>query len=86
MARRIADAMALGCRWIITETGEKTPERLNPSYHNMLCIGFKLAYTQPNYMLAALLQANGLTGTLKEQIQSEGIGMPKSNWSRVVHR
>ncbi len=52
-ARRIGDAAAVGCRWIITETGEDTPERPNPSYHNMVRTGFQLAYMRPNYLYKA---------------------------------
>ena len=54
MAQRIRDGMALGCRWLITETGEDTPEHPNPSYHNMLRTGFKLAYHRANYMPAGV--------------------------------
>lgn len=50
MARRIRDAAALGCRWLVTETGEDTPEHPNPSYHNMVRTGFQLAYLRPNYI------------------------------------
>lgn len=50
MARRIHDAAELGCRWVVTETGEDTPEQPNPSYHNMLRSGFVLAYQRPNYI------------------------------------
>jgi hypothetical protein len=49
-ARRIDDGLALGCKWFITETGEDTPEDPNPSYHNMLRSGFKLAYLRRNYV------------------------------------
>ncbi len=50
MARRIEDALRLGCRWLITETGEDTPDNPNPSYRNMLRLGFILAYQRPNYV------------------------------------
>ncbi len=50
MARRIRDATALGCRWVLTETGEDLPQQPNPSYHNMLRTGFQLAYQRPNYI------------------------------------
>ena len=50
MARRIRDGGDLGCRWLVTETGEDTPEQPNPSYHNMLRTGFRLAYQRPNYV------------------------------------
>ena len=47
MARRIRDGADLGCRWLVTETGEDTPHHPNPSYHNMLRTGFLLAYQRP---------------------------------------
>ena len=50
MARRIREALALGCRDIFTETGEQTPERPNPSYRNMLRAGFRLLYLRRNYV------------------------------------
>lgn len=50
MAQCIRDAAQLGCRWVITETGEDLPDRPNPSYHNMLRTGFTLAYQRPNYV------------------------------------
>ena len=49
MARRIEDAVKLGCRWLVTETGEDTPERPNPSFHNMVRAGFQLAYLRPSF-------------------------------------
>ena len=51
MARRIRDAAMLGCRWVVTETGEDLPLRPNPSFHNMLRTGFQLAYQRPNYLV-----------------------------------
>jgi hypothetical protein len=53
MAQRIRDAAAAGCDWIVTETDEDTPEHPNPSYHNMLRTGFKLAYDRRNYIFEA---------------------------------
>ena len=50
MARRIEDGRALGCRWFVTETGEETPARPNPSYRNMVRTGFTLAYHRENWM------------------------------------
>jgi hypothetical protein len=50
MARRIRDALALGCRDIFTETGEETAERPNPSYRNMLRAGFRPLYLRRNYL------------------------------------
>ncbi|HJP86472.1 MAG TPA: hypothetical protein VJ852_10810 [Gemmatimonadaceae bacterium] len=51
MARRLKDGVDLGCRWFVTETGEDTPARRNPSFHNMLRLGFSVAYHRPNYLL-----------------------------------
>jgi hypothetical protein len=50
LTRRIHDALALGCRLLVTETGEDVPAHPNPSYHNMLRTGFRLAYVRPNYI------------------------------------
>ncbi len=50
MSRRLQDGINAGCKWFVTETGRDTPERPNPSYHNMLRTGFKLAYDRPNFM------------------------------------
>jgi hypothetical protein len=49
-SRRIQDGLDLGCKWFVTETGEDTPKDPNPSYHNMLRSGFKLAYLRRNYV------------------------------------
>lgn len=53
MERRIHDGRELGCKWFVTETGEDLPERPNPSFHNMMRMGFTLAYQRPNYMSPA---------------------------------
>ena len=50
MARRLVDGARLGCQWFVTETSEDLPERPNPSYHNMVRMGFQLAYQRPNYL------------------------------------
>lgn len=47
--RRIREAVAAGCRWLVTETGEEQPGQVNHSYRNMLRFGFQLAYARPNY-------------------------------------
>ncbi len=49
LARRIADAGALGCTLVVADTTEDTPERPNPSYRNMLRLGFEHAYTKLIY-------------------------------------
>jgi hypothetical protein len=50
MARRIRDGLALGCRSFMAEAAEDTPDEPNPSYHNMLRNGFRLAYLRRNYV------------------------------------
>lgn len=50
MARRLKDGARLGCRWFVTETGEDTAARPNPSFHNMLRLGFTVAYNRANYL------------------------------------
>lgn len=50
MACRINEAIAQGCEWIIVETGEETPDNPNPSYHNMIRLGFEPAYVRTAYL------------------------------------
>jgi hypothetical protein len=57
MAQRIRDAAAAGCDWVITETGEDLPGQPNPSFHNMIRTGFKLAYQRPNYVFQSAPRA-----------------------------
>lgn len=49
-AERLRDAADLGCRLAFTETGEDSPDDPNPSYHNMIRAGFRLAYHRPNWV------------------------------------
>ena len=44
VARRIADALASDCTHIVTETGDDTPERPNPSLRNLLRAGFEVVH------------------------------------------
>jgi hypothetical protein len=53
VARRIREAAGLGCSLLITEADEDTPQAPNPSYHNLVRAGFRLAYLKSNYILAA---------------------------------
>lgn len=50
MSQRINDGCDLGCKWFITETGQDRPDKPNPSFHNMMRTGFKVAYERPNFM------------------------------------
>ncbi len=51
MAKRLVDGRRLGCRWFVTETGEDTAARPNPSFRNMIRAGFAVAYHRQNFML-----------------------------------
>lgn len=51
-ARRLADGAGLGARWFVTETDEETPSRPNPSLHNMMRAGFRVAYARENFLPA----------------------------------
>jgi hypothetical protein len=44
LARRIADAIASDAPQVITETGDDTPERPNPSLRNILRSGFEIVH------------------------------------------
>ncbi len=50
-ARRIQDAIEMGCGWLVTETDAELPDRPSLSYHNMRRFGFVDAYNRPNYIL-----------------------------------
>lgn len=50
MARRILHANELGCRLLVVETAEDTPQKRAPSYRNMLRFGFQRAYVRPNFV------------------------------------
>lgn len=49
ITRRIQDAAAQGCQWLVTETDEHTSKKPNQSYLNLIRLGFRLAYQRPNY-------------------------------------
>jgi hypothetical protein len=53
MAARIAKARELGLELLVTETGERVPERPSNSYRNILRFGFGEAYLRPNYERSA---------------------------------
>ncbi len=49
IARRIADASAAGCRWVVTETGEPMAGEPNPSLANMKRCGFETVASRLNF-------------------------------------
>jgi GNAT superfamily N-acetyltransferase len=50
VARRLEVASSLGCRRIVVETAEDTPERNAPSFRNMIRFGFEPAYKRVNFI------------------------------------
>lgn len=52
IVRRMVDAAALGCEWLVVETAEEREDRPVPSLHNLVRLGFELAYLRPNYIWA----------------------------------
>jgi GNAT superfamily N-acetyltransferase len=51
LARRIEDAAALGCEWVVVETAEDAPAHSAPSHRNVRRLGFTEAYRRPNYLI-----------------------------------
>jgi GNAT superfamily N-acetyltransferase len=50
IAARLRDARTAGCRWCVVETAADTPEKPNPSTHNLRRLGFRDAYERPNWV------------------------------------
>lgn len=50
LAARIRAAAELGLEVLVTETGERVPDRPSNSYRNILRMGFEEAYLRPNYV------------------------------------
>ena len=49
MRQRIVDAVAAGAQHIATETGEPVSGEVNPSFSNMLKVGFQKAMSRENW-------------------------------------
>lgn len=49
IARRMADAAGLECRWVVSETDEELPDRPNPSYRNVIRLGLPVRYVRANW-------------------------------------
>jgi hypothetical protein len=49
MALRISDAIAAGCRYLVTETGEPVADEPNPSLSNMKRCGFRQVASRLNF-------------------------------------
>jgi hypothetical protein len=54
LTRRIRDAALDGCRWVSAHTQRPTSDRPNPSYRNMIRLGFTSLYDRPNYVSPGL--------------------------------
>jgi len=50
LARRVSDAARLGATDVFTETGEEVEGEPQPSYRNILKVGFKRLYTRDNWL------------------------------------
>jgi len=50
LAARARVAGQLGCRLLVAETGAETKGRRNSSLHNMLQLGFRMAYERRNWV------------------------------------
>jgi hypothetical protein len=50
MAARLRRAAELDCTAVVTETGERQPDRPSNSYRNILRNGFRPAYVRPNFL------------------------------------
>jgi len=50
MARRITDAGRLGCRWLVTATGEALEGDPQHSYRNILRAGFARSHVRANWV------------------------------------
>jgi GNAT superfamily N-acetyltransferase len=50
IARRLADAAAMGCRWAVLETNEDTGQKPSPSFRNTRRLGFEPLYLRTNYV------------------------------------
>jgi GNAT superfamily N-acetyltransferase len=51
IAARIRAATERGCRLLAVETADDTPEKPNSSTHNLVAMGFDVAYRRPNWVL-----------------------------------
>lgn len=47
---RVIDAAREGCKWLVVETAEDTPQKPATSFRNMIRHGFQVAYVRPNYI------------------------------------
>jgi hypothetical protein len=53
LAQRVRDALALGCRMVVTETGEEATGQPQHSFHNIVRAGFRPYYSRENFAPAS---------------------------------
>jgi len=56
---RLRAAARLGCDQVAVETADDTPEKPNPSTHNLVRLGFAVAYRRPNWVLKLASEKQG---------------------------
>jgi len=49
MRERVRTCIGAGCRWMVGEVEESLPLQPDPSHHNTIRTGFRVAYLRPNY-------------------------------------
>ena len=50
LRRRIGDAIQMGCKWMLTTTGEAVEGDPQHSYKNILRMGFRLLGVRENFI------------------------------------
>lgn len=53
---RLRAAAELGCEVVVVETADDTLEKPNPSTHNLVRMGFRIAYRRPNWVKKLALE------------------------------
>lgn len=56
IATRLRAAAELGCEVVVVETADDTLEKPNPSTHNLVRMGFQIAYRRPNWVKKLVLE------------------------------
>ena len=66
LRRRIRDALDLGCRTLLTTTGEEAEGDPQHSYKNIVRAGFRPVYVRENFVLASSEQGFSYSPRAKE--------------------
>jgi GNAT superfamily N-acetyltransferase len=65
LAGRIRHARKLGCRLVVTETGDRRPDRPSSSYRNIIRAGFEERHVVENWIRRSRRRASGGGGTAR---------------------